>query len=94
MSITITCFVESNRKYMYNYVINVFGKSLAKLCLRASNIFKNVLPPNICDVAPTRPDVRLAQGENDQRGAGVEIRNVPVVQKFKSMCKFHLICLT
>jgi hypothetical protein len=46
------------------------------------------------DLQYTRPDVRLAQGENDQRRAGVEVRNAPVVQKFKSMCKFHLICLT
>jgi hypothetical protein len=33
MSIMITSFVESNRKYMYNYVINVFwtiGQTLSQ----------------------------------------------------------------
>src|SRR5882762_7386763 len=44
MSIMITCFVESNRKYMYNYIINVFWKIIGQTL---SQSIQNIFPPNI-----------------------------------------------
>jgi hypothetical protein len=46
------CSVENHHKYMCDYYIIFSAKSLAKLCLRAPNVFSNVLPPNICQCPP------------------------------------------
>jgi len=54
MSVMVLGFVKGYIKYTCNYFIMFKEKSLAKLCLRASNDIFNVLPPNICQCYSVR----------------------------------------
>jgi hypothetical protein len=48
MSVLIQCFVKNYSKYMDNDFTMFGPKSLAELCLRETNVFPDVLAPNIC----------------------------------------------